>query len=115
MGIPKGFDVDKGENVIYALKLKANVYIQKQAGRVWNKYLVFKLIKVGFKQSEIDECVFYKDGMIYILYTDDLILTGPNQKQLLKTIEQIKTTGLKLINKGDIQDCLGIHIERNKY
>ena len=68
------------------LKLKANVYGQKQAGRVWNKYLVTQLMKIIFFPSEIDECVFYKDGMIYVLYTDDFILTGPNQKQLLRTI-----------------------------
>ena len=78
MEIPKVFDVDESENRRYALRLKANVYGQKQAGRVWNKYLVTKLMKIGFVPSEIDECVFYKDGMIYVLYTDDSILTGPN-------------------------------------
>ena len=98
----------------YVLKLKANVYGQKQAGRVWNKYLVTKLMKIGFVPSEIDECVFYKDGMIYVLYTDESILTGPNQKQLLRTIEQIKSTGLKLTNEGDIQDFLGVNINRKK-
>ena len=52
--------------------------------------------------------------MIYVLYTDDSILTGPNQKQLLRTIEQIKVTGLKLTNEGNIQYFLGIHISRLK-
>ena len=102
MEIPKGFDVDESDNRRYALGLKANVFGHKQAGRVWNKYLVTKLIKIGFVPSEIDECVFYKDGMIYVLYTDDFMLTVPNHKQLLQTIEQIKGTGLNLTNEGDI-------------
>ena len=28
---------------------------------------------VGFKQSEVDECVFYKDLVMYIVYTNDSI------------------------------------------
>ena len=48
MEIPKGFNVDEIDNRRYALRLKANVYGQKQAGRVWKKYLVTKLMKIGF-------------------------------------------------------------------
>ena len=61
-------------------------------------------MKIGFVPGDIDECVFYKDDMIYVLYTNDFILTGPNHKQLLQTIEHIKGTGLKLTNEGDIHD-----------
>ena len=38
MDIPKGFEV-KGSNNQYVLKLKKNLYGQKQAGRVWYKHL----------------------------------------------------------------------------
>ena len=48
---------------------------------------VKQLEKVGFTQSKIDECVFYKGSMIYILYTDDSILAGPNREEIDKTIE----------------------------
>jgi hypothetical protein len=60
MKIPKGFEVDKGCSDHYVLKLHKKVYRQKQASRVWNKYLVDKLVNMlRFKQSKIDECVFY--------------------------------------------------------
>jgi hypothetical protein len=60
MIIPKGFEVYKGPSGKYVLKLHKNVYGQKQAGRAWNKSLVDKLVnKLRFKQSKIDECVFY--------------------------------------------------------
>jgi hypothetical protein len=60
MKIPKGFEVNKGCSDNNTLKLHKNFYGQKQAGRVWNKYSVDKLVnKLRFKQSKIDECVLY--------------------------------------------------------
>ena len=63
MEVPKGFEV-QGD---YFLQLLRNLYGQKQAGRVWNKHLVDKLKSIGFKQSVIDECVFFKGQCIYVL------------------------------------------------
>jgi hypothetical protein len=98
----------------YVLKLHKNVYGQKQAGRVWNKkYLVDRLVnQVGFKQSKVDECVFYKGNVIYVLYTDDSILAGPNQTEIDQVIELIKVAGLDITVEGDVQDFLGVHIIR---
>jgi Reverse transcriptase (RNA-dependent DNA polymerase). len=81
---------------------------------VWNKYLLNKLVnKVGFKQSEVDECVFYKGNMLYVvLYTDDSIIAGPNKEEIERVIELIKKTGLNITIEGDLQDFLGINIQR---
>ena len=69
---PAGFLVEDGDNDDYALKLHRNIYGQKQAGRVWYKYLTKNHTKkLGFTKSEIDECVFYMGSVVYILYTDD--------------------------------------------
>jgi hypothetical protein len=59
MRIPKGIVINAtGE---WALRVKRNIYGQKQAGRVWNEHLLHKLTSraVGFKQSKHDDCVFY--------------------------------------------------------
>jgi hypothetical protein len=45
MKIQKGFKLDQANPDNYVLKLHKNVYSQKQASRVWNKYLVNKLTK----------------------------------------------------------------------
>ncbi len=58
------------------LKLLKNIYGQKQAGRVWNKFLVEKLCSIGFKPSLIDDCVFYRDDIIFMVYVDDGIFLG---------------------------------------
>jgi hypothetical protein len=90
MHIPKGFDIDDGDNKSYVLKVYRNIYGQKQAGRVWNKYLVNKLTKeVGFVQSKVDECIFYKGKTMYALYTDDSILMGPDKKEIDTIIQEM--------------------------
>ena len=93
----------------YVSKIKKNMYGQKQAGRVWNKHLCAKLEKVGFKQSIIDKCVFYKEDMIYVLYNDDSILEGPSEQQIQATKQEI---GLQLTIEGDLEDFLGVNIDR---
>ena len=82
MKIPKGVTLKGKGSEAYVLKLHKNTYGQKNAGRVWNDYLVAKLKKIGFKQSSIDRCVFYKGKVVYALYTDDSILAGPCPKEI---------------------------------
>jgi hypothetical protein len=89
------------------------VYGQKQAGRVWNKYLTDILVnKIKFRQSKVDEWVFYRGNVIYVLYTDDSILTGPDQNEIEKAIEDIEAAGLDITVEGDLQDFLGVNIEK---
>ena len=88
------------------------MYGQKQAGQVWNKHLCAKLEKVGFKQSIIYECVFYKEDMIYFLYTDDRILAGPSKQRIQATINKNQETGLQLTIEGNLEDFLGVNTDR---
>ena len=66
----------------------------------------------GFKQSKVDECVFYRNNVIYVLYTDDSILAVPNQDDIDQAISAIKEAGLNITVEGDIQDFLGVNIGR---
>jgi hypothetical protein len=115
MTIPKGFEIEEGENEDYVLQLHRNVYGQKQAGRVWNQHLTKILIeKVGFEQSKVDDCVFYKGQVMYVLYTDDSILAGPDPKEIDQVIEDMKKAKLDITIEGDLQDFLGVNIERKE-
>lgn len=115
MKIPRGFEVDipQADPKDYVLKINKNIYGQKQAGRVWNKYLVIKLKQVGFIQSEVDPCIFYCGKSIYVLYTDDSILTGPDPKELDQITANMEKVGLHLTVEGDISDFLGVKIQKN--
>jgi hypothetical protein len=112
MTILKGFEIEQGQNEDYALKLHHNVYGQEKAGRVWNQHLTKILIeKLGFEQSKVDDCVSYKGQVMYILYTDDLILAGPDPKEIDQIIEDMQKAKLDITVKGDLQDFLGVNIE----
>lgn len=50
MKIPKGYEINEGDTKDYVLMLNKNLYGQKQARRVWNKYLIEKLESVDFTQ-----------------------------------------------------------------
>jgi hypothetical protein len=112
MMIPKGFALNiPNANEEHVLKLHKNVYGQKQAGRVWNKYLVDKLInELKFKQSKVDECVFYRGKTLYVLYTDDSLLAGPDQNEIDQIVKDLKKANLNITDEGDIQDFLGVNI-----
>ena len=69
-----GIRTKHGNSKDYVLQIVANLYGQKQGGRVWNQYLVDKLKSLGFDQSLVDECVFYRGSAIFILYVDDGIV-----------------------------------------
>ena len=49
---------------------------------------------------------------VYVLYTDDSILAGPEKSELDQIIEDMKKAGLKLTVEGDISDFLSVQIER---
>ena len=115
MKVPAGFTVVDGNNKDYVLKLHRNVYGGKAASRTFYQYLSQKLIdEVGFTRSKVDECVFYRGSVMYVLYTDDSILAGPDLKEVKRAIEDIKKTKLDITIEGDIQDFLGVNIDRKK-
>jgi hypothetical protein len=77
-------------------------------GRTWYQYLSQKLVEeVGLVQSKVDECVYYKGSVMYILYTDDSILAGPDDNGIKLVIEEIQAANLNITIEGDIQDFLG--------
>lgn len=112
MEVPRGYKVANATEP-YVLELTRNTYGGRQSGRVWNHYLVDKLKSIGFVQSKIDECVFYKGKIVYVLYTDDSILAGPDAKELDRTIEKMRKV-LDLTVEGELSDFLGVKITRHK-
>ena len=117
MKVPAGMELENGADPReYALKIHRNMYGQKQAGRVWNKYLVDRLVnKLGFQQSKVDECVFYRGRTLYVLYTDDSLLAGPDEKEINQVIDNLRKVGkLDITVKGDLADFLGVNIDRKK-
>jgi hypothetical protein len=110
MEIPKCYNY-RGQTKAYVLKLLKNVYGQKQAGRVWNQHLVKGLTDIGFVQSLVDECVFYKDRCVFLVYVDDTILCGPTKLEV-DAIVALLTKSFNISDEGDMSDYLGVKVNR---
>lgn len=110
--IPKGYDIEGKDRNDYVLKIDKNVYGAKDAGRTWNQHLVKRLKRIGFKQSQWDECVFYYKTTMYVLYTDDSILAGPNRKEIDEIMTKMKEIDLEITDEGTLSDFLGVNIDR---
>jgi len=122
MEVPQGFNVN-GNRKTHCLKLKKNLYGQKQAGRVWNHYMHDGLIARGFQQSQVDMCVYYRNNVVLMCYVDDGIFMAPSQAKIDKcynllvnefTDAETNTVHrkFKMTDEGDLSDYLGVKIER---
>jgi len=49
---------------------------------------------------------------VYLLYTDDSILAGPDQSEIDTIIRELKDADLNITEEGDLEDFLGVNIER---
>jgi hypothetical protein len=96
------------------LKLEKNIYSQKQAGRMWNSFLVGKLMSIGFTTSLIDDCVFFHSDVIFMVYMDNDIFLGSNDLQLQEVIKEIQNLGLNIEDQGHPADYVGVNIKKLK-
>ena len=71
--------------------------------------------ELGLTSYTVDKSVFYRGRTMYALYTDDSILAGPDKKEINHIIEDLKKAKLVLTVEGDLQDFLGVNIERQGY
>jgi Reverse transcriptase (RNA-dependent DNA polymerase) len=77
--VPKGCNINSN-NDDYVLQVLNNIYGQRQAGKVWFDFLTKGLVdKLGFTQSKNDPCILWRGSCILTIYTDDTIITGPNE------------------------------------
>jgi len=113
MEIPKGVNLEGADRKDYVLKLLKNLYGQEQAGRVWYNHFVNGLLDLGFVRSTADECVFYYNKSVLLVYVDDSILLGPDGKELKKLKEMIASK-FDIQEEGDLCDYLGIQIKKQK-
>ena len=113
MEFPRGVTVPGGVGRrAFVLKLHCILYGQKQAGRVWYKYLRKRLItKAGFVESKHDECLFSRGKVMDALYIDDSILGAPTRHELDVAITAIKDAKLQITLECDLADFLGVKID----
>ena len=58
------------------LKILQNTYGKNKAEKVWADFLSENIFKIGFKRSNIYECVFYRGNIVFLFYVDDGIFVS---------------------------------------
>ena len=103
--------MNKGSHV---LKLLHNIYSNKAAGHVWNKYQAKGLQEVGFEPSKVDPSPYYKGGVIFLVYIDDCILMGITNSVIDKAVCVLRLSkqNYTIKDEGVVGDFFGVRINR---
>ena len=81
---------DKSDRHTKVYKLLKNLYGLKDASKTWFDYLQNGLEKQGWKRSDVDECLFTKNGIILVVYVDDAILISPYKSLIQREISSLQ-------------------------
>jgi len=113
MELPRGINIPGLDRSKHVLKVLRNIYGGKDAGRTWYLHLKERLESIGFIQSKFDECVFYRNTTIFIVYTDDGIFFDPKKENIDDAIADMAKI-LNIDDQGDISDYLGVKVDKVK-
>ena len=110
MRLPQGYHhkgITKGTHV---LNLIRNIYGQKSAGRVWNKYLEKGMKEVGFTPSEYDPWLYYKKNVMMLVCIDHCLVFSPEPTVIVKTVSDLRKSSknFDIDDQVDGSDFLGI-------
>ena len=66
---------------------------------------------MGFTQSLVDPCLFYRGKVALVIYVDDCIIFTPEKVQADNLVEELDKK-FSIEDEGDVTNYLGIHITR---
>ncbi len=121
MNIPENFRVESGkialdENASHpakqnnVLKLVKNIYGLADEDLTWHTYLKKGLLDIGFQQSQIDPCLFFKGNLLFVLYVDDGVVLSPNKADADTLFSYLQQQGYILNDEGSLAAYLGLQI-----
>ena len=88
----------------HALKLIHNVYGQKQAGHVWNKFMDKGMRDIGFTPSKLDPCLYYRGPILFLVYINDCILFRPDTQAIDQMVTELHSCSQQFTvnDQGDV-------------
>ena len=92
------------------VKLIKNVYGLADASYTWHMHVKRGLLSCGFRQSQVDPCLFYKNNMLFILYVDDAICLTPDKSKADQLISDLQKLGYALTDEGSMSAYLGLQV-----
>ena len=96
----------------YVLRLNKSLYGLKNSGHNWFEKLRSGLVDRGFIQSQVDKCVFFRDGCIILTYVDDCIIIGKSMHMVDSVIDSLRDgdEDFELTDEGSLDKYIGVLI-----
>jgi Reverse transcriptase (RNA-dependent DNA polymerase) len=109
---PEGFE-RQGMKTKMVCRLLRSLYGLKQASRVWNMQLHEFLVKIGFRRSNADTCLYVNvEISIFIaIWVDDILIAGKGARNIAKVKKQLAGE-FSMKDLGQITHFLGMRITR---
>ena len=111
MHIPRGFVSTKGPE--YCLKLVKSLYGHKRAPQLWFNHSSKAFKKLGMKQSQYDECLWFGENIMVVQYVDDCGISAPTQQRIDEFVKGLQDLNLELTMEGTFEEFLGIKFKTN--
>ena len=114
MQLPQGYQCHGMTRKTHVLKLICNVYGQKQASRVWNKFMDKGMRDIGFTPSKFDPGLYYRGSVLFLVYIDDCIMFCPDDWAINQVVTDLRSCSQQFTvdDQGDVGDFLGIQIQK---
>lgn len=113
---PVGYEVPGREELV--CKLHRSLYGLKQSANVWHSTVKEILLKLGFRQSRSDVCLYMKqlrsgEWMYILIYVDDMIVVC-KENQDIERLEQELRKRFEISSLGIVNLFLGIKVRRDE-
>jgi Reverse transcriptase (RNA-dependent DNA polymerase) len=109
--LPRGFQSSLPGKT--CLRLKRSLYGSRVAPFLFFSLISSVMLDFGFKQSSVDPCLFFKEGMMIALFVDDQYIGYDDQKKLDELLAYFKSRDLKRTMESDLTTYLGISVKRD--
>ena len=97
----------------HVLKLTRSLYGMADSPKNFFEHLKSNLEKVGFKQSNLDPCLFISDKVICLTYVDDCLFFAKDGNDIDEVINGIQQTGMALTKEDSVAGFLGVLMDHS--
>ena len=95
------------------MKIKKSLHGDRRAANLWCRMIRKSLVEdMGFHVSEMDPCLFIKEGCAIITCVDDVIIFGRDNAHIEKVLAQFRDLKYEFSRDEGFSSYLGIQIER---
>jgi hypothetical protein len=116
MNLPEGIEtVDSTLSRSVSVRLLKALYGLKQAPKLWHDNINEFLLSLHFKNSTTDPNLYVKDGVLLLLYVDDILIFHVNQDAGAgNEVKKHLSNRYKMTDLGEARQFLGLEIHQEK-